>query len=438
MWNGISAPRRTGPGVVNRTSQCARECHSRRDFAILAPVLYPFYILVVLQIAVGLYSLWDGFEWFQMIRRRLASHAGFYAPVAALICPCKGSEPGLEENLTALTRFDYPNYEIYFSLATSLDPALKVIERVKAASQRPVHIVVAGPPEDCSEKVYNLRRAVEALTENFEVIVFADSDVRLTRGWLGKLVAPLQDPRIGATTAYRWIIPSRSIGAGGFASALASAWNAAIATLLGHPRENFCWGGGTAIRRKTFENARVLEAWSGAVSDDLTLTHALEAAGKPIVFCPECLAATPYPWTGEGLLEFTNRQILIARVYSPRRWMMGALAHLSYSFTLIFAAWVILMTMAAGDPWIQLALIALVIPLLAAMKGALRTVAVSELLPEWKVQINQWSWVWTALAPVVPFLFAWNFIASLLTRRMRWRNIRYELVSPGVTRILKR
>lgn len=401
-------------------------------------MLFVFYVLVVLQIAVGLYSLWDGYGWFQMVRQRLASHAGFYAPVAALICPCKGSEPGLEENLTALTRFDYPNYEIYFSLATSLDPALKVIERVKAASQRPVHIVIAGPPEDCGEKVFNLRRAVEALPENFEVLVFADSDVRLPRGWLGKLVAPLQDPRIGATTGYRWIIPSRSIGEGGFASALASAWNAAVATLLGRPRENFCWGGGTAIRRKTFDDARVLEAWSGAVSDDFTLTRALEAAGKTIVFCPECLAATPHPWTGSDLLEFTNRQILIARVYSPRRWMMGALAHLSYSLTLVVAAIVILMTMVAGDPWVQLALIALVIPLLAAMKGALRTMAANELLPEWRAPLGQWSWVWTALAPVVPFLFAWNFIASLLTRRIRWRGIRYELVSPSVTRILKR
>jgi cellulose synthase/poly-beta-1,6-N-acetylglucosamine synthase-like glycosyltransferase len=279
---------------------------------------------------------------------------------------------------------------------------------------------------------------VESLSENFEVIVFTDSDVRLTKGWLTKLVAPLQDPRIGATTAYRWIIPSRSIGAGGFASAMASAWNASIATLLGRARENFCWGGGTAIRRRTFLDAEVLEAWKGALSDDFALTRALEAAGKPIVFCPECLAATPHPWTLSGLLEFTNRQILVTRVYAPRRWLMGAAAHLSYSLTLIYGAVVIVITFINGDPWIQLALMALVIPLLAAMKGAVRTIAVPELLTEWKAKLNQWSWVWTALAPVVPFLFSWNFIASLLTRRTRWRNIRYELVSPSTTRILRR
>jgi ceramide glucosyltransferase len=407
-------------------------------FVILISVLYIFYLLAVVQIALGLYSLWDGYEWFRMVRGRLSSHAGFYAPVTALICPCKGAEPGLEENLMALTRFDYANYEIYFSLATSLDPALKIVERVKAASARRVHIVIAGPAEDCGEKVHNLRRAVESLTDNFEVIVFTDSDVRVPKGWLGKLIAPLQDPRIGATTAYRWIIPSRAIGAGGFASAMASAWNASVATMLGRPRENFCWGGGTAIRRSTFNDVHVLEAWEGAVSDDFALTHALQAAGKPIVFCPECLAATLHPWTGTSLLEFTNRQILITRVYSPRRWGMGMAAHLGYVVTLFFAGFVILTMMAGGDPWMNLALMAFVIPFLAVIKGVLRTIAVTEMLPEWKAQLNPWSWVWTALAPLVPFLFAWNFISSLLSRRTRWRNVRYELVSPSITRVLQR
>ena len=397
-----------------------------------------FYIFVIVQIAVGAYSLWDGFQWLHLVRNRLASHAGFYTPVAAVICPCKGNEPGLHENLAALANFDYPNYEVYFALASSLDPALKVIEQVKAVSERPVHIVIAGPAEGCSEKVFNLRRAVESLPPNMEVFAFTDSDVRLPRGWLKKIVAPLQDVRTGATTAYRWIIPSGTWGAGGFASAFASAWNASVATLLGRAGENFCWGGGTAIRRQTFENAQVLEAWRGAASDDFAMTRALEAARQPIVFCAECLAPTLHPWTGRSLLEFTNRQILITRVYSGKRWGMAAVSHWAHSLTLIYAAVVILATMISGDTWVELALIALVIPMLAAMKGALRTVAVNELLPQWRGPLKQWNWVWMVFAPIVPFLFAWNFIASLLTNRICWRGIHYELVSPTTTRILPR
>jgi ceramide glucosyltransferase len=412
--------------------------HSGSVFAILTPVQVIFYILVIAQIALGLYSLWDGFAWFRMVRQRLSSHAGFYTPSTALICPCKGNERGLEENLLALTRFDFPNYEIYFTLATSLDPALKVIERVKAASQRPVHIVIAGPPTDCGEKVYNLMRAVEALpADKFEMLAFTDSDVRLPRSWLTKLIAPLNDGRIGATTAYRWMIPSGS-GMEALASCFASAWNASVATMLGKPEGNFCWGGGTAIRRKTFEDVNVLEAWKGSVSDDFAMTYALEQSAKPIVFCSECLAATLHPWTPAELLEFTNRQILITRIYSPRRWQFGAAAHISYSLTLLYAAYVILYSMVDHDPWGQLLLLALTIPLLSAMKGAMRTIAVSEAMPEWKAKLQEWSWVCPVLAPFVPFLFSWNFIMSLVTKTVRWRGIRYELVTPNMTRILKR
>jgi ceramide glucosyltransferase len=402
-------------------------------------VIVAFYILILLQIVAGIYSLWTGFEWYRTVRQRVGSHSGFYAPTAAIICPCKGSEFGLAENLTALTQFDYPSYEIYFSLATSLDPAVRVIEKVKAASQRPVHIVIAGPPGNCSEKVHNLRRAVEALpADKFEVIVFVDSDVRFSHGWLRKLIAPLHDSRVGATTAYRWMIPSGKFGEGGFASALASAWNAAVATLLGNEKENFCWGGGTAIRLKTFEEAGVLSAWDGALSDDFVLTSALHDAAKPIVFCPECTGATLHPWTGKELLNFTARQIVVTRVYSHRRWLLGMISHLGYSLTFCYGIIAIAFTMANGDPWGQLALLEMAPLLLAAMKGAIRTAAVDQLLPEWKARLTGWNWVWIALAPLVPFLFSWNFLSSLGTRRIRWRGIRYELVSPSVTRILTR
>ena len=46
----------------------------------------------------------------------------------------------------------------------------------------------------------------------------------------------------------------------------------------------------------------------------------------------------------------------------------------------------ILYSMVDGDPWGQLLLVTLAIPLLAAMKGAMRTIAVSEAMPEWKAK----------------------------------------------------
>src|SRR5438445_13403954 len=89
-----------------------------------------FYFLVLEQILQGFYSLWQGLEWLKMARRRLSARAGLYAPRVALICPVKGIEEDLESNLLALTYFDYPQYEIFFAIATAEDPAYGLLDGV--------------------------------------------------------------------------------------------------------------------------------------------------------------------------------------------------------------------------------------------------------------------------------------------------------------------
>jgi ceramide glucosyltransferase len=391
-----------------------------------------FYILVLQQIAQGLLSLWEGWKWLLLVRRRISTHSGFYAPRVALICPCKGSEAGLEGNVAALMNFDYPNYETFFVLASALDPARIVIDRVSSSKPKPAQVIIAGSPKGRGEKVNNLRAAVTEIGGKFDVLVFVDSDARLGRSWLSHLVAPLADANLGAATTYRWYFPNK----GGFASNLLSAWNAAIATQLGEHSRNFCWGGGTAIRREMFERAKVLEAWEGAVSDDWALTNALQRAGLRILFVPECLAPTVGDVTSEQLVEFTNRQLILTRVYSPRRWVLAGLAHFSYCVTLLYAAFTILTRMFTGFSWAGLFLLAFLIVLLSAAKGAFRIIALQDALPEWHTKVEQTSWIWIALAPLVPALFLWNFVVSAFERRIRWRGIRYELVSDTQTRVL--
>ncbi|MBI3669440.1 MAG: glycosyltransferase [Acidobacteria bacterium] len=391
-----------------------------------------FYILVALQILLGLYSLWEGARWLQMVRRRLASHPGFYAPRVALICPCKGVEPGLEQNLAALTDFDYPSYEVFFTLASAGDPAYAVLRRATERSKRPVHILVASPPEGCGEKVNNLRAAVEQLPAEFEVLVFTDSDGRPAHHWLRHLVAPLADARLGAATTMRWYLPNR----GGFWSALAAAWNAPIATYLGEHRNNFCWGGGTAIRRQVFDQVHALEYWRGSVSDDYSLTRGLRAAGRRIHFVPECLVPTLHDVDLHGLLEFTNRQIVITRVYAPQLWALAGLAHLLYSGTVGLGLVGVLAGMLGGQTALHIFLLTLTPPLLAALRGYLRLAAVLDLLPAWKQKLLAYGWAWTLLAAMVPLLYSWNSLMAVFTRRIVWRGVHYLLISPSQTRIL--
>src|SRR6202047_4584008 len=292
---------------------------------------------------------------------------GFNAPRVAVLCPCKGVEPGLEHNLLALTEFDYRSYEIFFVLASASDSAYSTVKRVAEHSKARAHVIIADRPEGCGEKVHNLRVAIEQLPAEFEVLVFADSDGRPGKFWLRRLVAPLNDKQGGAATTMRWLIPNTN----NLATALLAAWNASIVTMLSEKGRNFCWGGGTAIRRSVFDEIRVFEEWSHSVSDDYSMTRALHHAGRSIVFVPECLTPAHVDVDFRGLLEFTNRQILITKVYSKKNWALGAAMHLLYCGTLLLGLEVTLSNFFVALPAFHLALLTFVPMLLAGFRGGL-------------------------------------------------------------------
>jgi cellulose synthase/poly-beta-1,6-N-acetylglucosamine synthase-like glycosyltransferase len=319
-------------------------------------------------------------------------------------------------------------------MASADDPARKIIERITAASKRKVHIVIAGRPNSCGEKVNNLHAAVLKATDGFDVYVFADSDGRPGRSWLVRLVAPLADCNLGAVTAFRWLFPQT----GGFWSAMASAWNAPIVTYLGEHHRNFCWGGGTAIRRERFEQSNVIQFWNGSVSDDFSLTHALRQSGFPILFAPECMVPTMTDCDPAGLLEFTNRQIIITRVYESRLWLLGGFAHALYCGAVMLGAGLFIGNLVTGATALHILSLALLPPMLSMGRGVLRLAAVMEVLPDWKSKLLSDGWIWTFLAAIAPVLALWNTLVALFSRQIRWRGVRYELLSPTQTRILPR
>src|ERR1700722_13512885 len=142
-----------------------------------------FIFLVAVQILLGLYLVYRAAKWLAYARRRSGTDPGFYSPRTAVLCPCKGLEPGLERNLTSLCEFDHQNYEVFFILASESDPAASIVKRVASQAREKGHVILAGAPQNCGEKVHNLLAAVQQLPEEFEILVFADSDGRPGHSW---------------------------------------------------------------------------------------------------------------------------------------------------------------------------------------------------------------------------------------------------------------
>ncbi len=211
----------------------------------------------------------------------------------------RGIEHDLEENVQAILAQDYRDYEVIFVTESENDPAHGVLARLLKQRRRlspPTWMVVAGEAKNRGQKVHNLLAALDTLgsiDRRVEALVFADSDMRPPRNWLAELVAPLGDRQVGATTGYRWYLPSNEGGdpAQSFASVLLSVWNSSALALLGE-RSGFAWGGSTAILRENFDEIGVKERWQGALSDDYVLTSAVHEHGQRIKFVPECLVAS--------------------------------------------------------------------------------------------------------------------------------------------------
>jgi hypothetical protein len=154
------------------------------------------------------------------------------------------------------------------------------------------------------------------------------------------------------------------------------------------------------------------------------------------MFLPECLTLSYVETDLAGLLEFTNRQILITRVYAQEMWAFGMATHFLYCLTLIVGISLTLGDLIATLPAFHHATLTFLPVLLGVIRSSLRVSGVTEVLPAARSQIMGQAWVYILLTIFVPFLYVFNFAISLITRKMRWRSITYELISPEQTRIL--
>jgi len=87
-------------------------------------------------------------------------------------------------------------------------------------------------------------------------------------------------------------------------------------------------------------------------------------------------------------------------------------------------------------PAFHIATLTLLPVLLSSIRGSIRLIGVTEALPAARSQIMRQAWIYILLTVFVPFLYVLNFVNSLVTRKIRWRGLVYELIGPQQTRIV--
>ncbi|HUG81683.1 MAG TPA: glycosyltransferase family 2 protein [Bryobacterales bacterium] len=383
-----------------------------------------FWILVVPAALAGLISNRTGRRFLEYVEWRLREPSEGHTPAASLIVPVKGIDHELHRNLRSLVDQDYPDFELIIVTRSASDEAVRVAQSLLGGT---IRIVIAGePPAGTGEKVHNLLVAVSEARPESEVFVFADSDGQVESDWLRVLIAPLKDESLGATTGFRWYFPEE----GHFWPLMRSVWDSTIAGNLRDDDKNFAWGGGTAIRKKTFEDANVAKFWQGTISDDYRLTAALNAAGLGIRFEPGAMVATTGVCGRGEFLDWAVRQLIITRVYRPGLWLAGFAAHILYC-----GAIVVSLLLAASGSFLGLG--GLVVSILPGMgRGLARGAAALVMFPQRAEWLDRFGWAYFWYTPIATWIWLYVFARSALTRTIKWRGNVYKLVSAEKTQCL--
>ena len=400
-------------------------------------IYYIFATVILLVQAIVLIEGWRNLIYCNRKYRPLPSE---YCPRGALVCPCKGLDTTFDRNINSLFFLDYPDYEIFFVVESTDDPAYRRINEIIKQNNSnpglaPAHLIVAGPAQSSSQKVHNLLTVCDSLPDNFKVLAFVDSDACVKPHFLTSLVHPLRRKYVGAATGYRWFVPAdRRIS-----TAVLSAINAFFASLMGPHPWNSAWGGAMALRREVFDEIGLAELWRHAFTDDYSLTRAVKKAGLRTVFVPACFVASYEKTSWADLIAFARRQFIITRVGMTRLWVLAIFGIGHFVVAFWAGLFVTLYLLAADSPQAPYAAI-LPIALLAAaiLKATARQVMIFKILPENRRPLLVPAIIDICLQPFLAVFTLTCVLSTSFSRVIVWRGIRYILHDADHTEIQKK
>jgi hopanoid biosynthesis associated glycosyl transferase protein HpnI len=238
--------------------------------------------------------------------------------------PLCGMEPRLEENLALLCQQVYPHYQLLFGVRNPNDPAIQVVERLKATySDCDIEMVVDSRIHGSNFKVSNLINMAPRARHPW--LVLADSDIAVGLDYLEKVTAPLADASVGIATCLYRGRPIDTLWAR-LGALFIDTWFAPsvqVASAFG----GTCFGFGATIAMRADALAAIggFEAVRNRLADDFWLGELTRAQGLRTVLSEV--------WVTTEVTEAD-----FASMWSrERRWMstIRSLNPLGYAFTFV-------------------------------------------------------------------------------------------------------
>ena len=249
------------------------------------------------------------------------------APSVTVLKPLHGDEPGLLDNLGSFCSQAYPGpIQVVFGVQDPGDGAVAVVEHLqKTLAGRDLDLVMETKVHGLNRKVSNLVNMAPRIRH--DVVVLADSDMRVEPDYLSRVIAALDEPGVGAVTCLYYGVPV----AGMWSSLSALAINAhflpgvVFGSALGLARP--CFGSTLALRRETLGEIGGFIAFVDCLADDYAMGAALRARGRTISMPPFAVA---HICTEASARDFWRHELRWARTIKsidPLGYAGSILAH---------------------------------------------------------------------------------------------------------------
>jgi ceramide glucosyltransferase len=327
-WPGLIYSELAPDEIVN---QAAAPLEFWALFALRAVLL----ACVIAAIVYYIIAFAAGLLWFADRRRQRALGLN-YTPPVTIFKPVRGADAEAYENFASFLRQDYPEYQIIFGLREESDPAIPIVRRLIADfPERDIELVVSSDELGHNAKVSNLQNMYAKAKH--DVLLIADSDIRVEPDYLRRIVAPLrpqagpQDgpqsnlpvgsharrPQVGMVTCLY-----RGTNAKTFAGLLenigvSATFGPDVCSARALQGVKFAFGSTIAMRRETLERMGGFPALADYLADDFLLGSHTANEGLEVVLSDCVVEHVSAPDTFAAMLRHQVRWARTVRVSRP-------------------------------------------------------------------------------------------------------------------------
>jgi ceramide glucosyltransferase len=219
-------------------------------------------------------------------------------PPVTILKPLFGAEPETYECLRSFCQQAYPHYQVIFGVCDPQDPAVAVVHRLQKEFPDLDLVLAADRREHGSNRKVNNLINMMALARH-HYLVLSDSDVRVDRDYLARLIPPLLDAGVGIVTCGYRGVPRPGVWSL-LGAMYINAWfmpSVRVSALMGY--RSFAFGATIGIRRETLVRIGGFNSVSNQLADDYRLGELTRQLGLRTVlsemevdtFVEECTAA---------------------------------------------------------------------------------------------------------------------------------------------------